>query len=229
MSLRQSSQPKTIAEKIVNKNTNPLIVYMNRMIPLAGAWAISEQFDNNVEFMPMFRRSKEWTTLAQGLSAPDFCGRKIYVVGVPEFRRDDGEDKAMFDFIELAKEKGNVDIFYQFSDYLDKIEELFFMVGPFPIGWNDMKQYQRLYNAHVKKTREREPAADVEDVDGVKHRRGDHQKFLNRNKALLGLLTQQMGIPAIRNYMASNANGLRVYAGYGQMLSNAVNNKKLLC
>lgn len=209
-------------------NNNPLIVYMNRMIPLAGAWAISEQYDNNVQFMPMFRRSKEWTTLAQDLGKPENAGRKVYIVGVPQFQREDGEDKAMFDFIESVKGNANVTVFYQFDDYLDKIEELFFMVGPFTIGWNDMKIYQRLYNAHVKKAGGRDVVDDA-DKENLKYRRGEHQKFLNRNKALLGLLTQPLGIPAIRNYMAANALGLKTYAGYGQMISNAVNHKKLLC
>ena len=210
----------------MNNATLPLIVYMNRMIPLAGAWAISEQFDNNVEFMPMFRRSKEWAVLKERLKTPEFIRLKIYIVGVPEFRREDGEDNAMFECVEAAKGMSNLEVFHQFDDYLDKIEELFFMVGPFSIGWNDMKTYQRLYNAHVKKTGGRDAPADD---DNAKYRRGEHQKFLNRNKALLGLLTQPMGIPAIRNYMAANALGLRTYAGYGQMLSNAINHKKLLC
>jgi hypothetical protein len=201
---------------------------MNRMIPLAGAWAISEQYDNNVQFMPMFRRSKEWSTLAQDLDKPENVGRKVYIVGVPQFQREDGEDKAMFDFIESVKGNANVTVFYQFDDYLDKIEELFFMVGPFTIGWNDMKIYQRLYNAHVKKTGGRDVVDDA-DKENLKYRRGEHQKFLNRNKALLGLLTQPLGIPAIRNYMAANALGLKTYASYGQMISNAVNHKKLLC
>ncbi len=210
----------------MSNTTLPLIVYMNRMIPLAGAWAISEQFDNNVEFMPMFRRSKEWVVLKERLKTPEFIRRKIYIVGVPEFRREDGEDNAMFECVEAAKGMPNLEVFHQFDGYLDKIEELFFMVGPFSIGWNDMKMYQRLYNAHVKKTGGLDAPADD---DSAKYRRGEHQKFLNRNKALLGLLTQPLGIPAIRNYMAANALGLKTYAGYGQMISNAVNHKKLLC
>lgn len=193
----------------------PLVVCLNRLLPVAAATAICDHYNNNADVRALWRKQK--ATWAE-LSTPDMLnGRTVYVIGIPHVFREDGSDQHIIDFLSNVKKHANETVLlYSDQPYLDNIEKDWgFVSHPTP-GWILLKEYQNSYIAYLRNVR------------GASKGLPPHVAFIHDNPALMGLLSHSLSVRNTRCFLRANALGIENYAYRGSIANQYRKNATLI-
>lgn len=193
----------------------PLIICMNRLLPVAAATAIADHYNDNVEMRVLWRKQKStWMALA---TPEALSNRLVYVLGVPHQFRDDGTDDHINDLLAAIRDYAMQSMVITTDrGYLRSIEkEWGYVPNPTP-GWHVLKGYQDAYLEYLANT------------GNATKGMPPHMVYLRDNKALAGLLTYPLDVRHMRLFLRANALGMESYIVRGEMATHYKQNQMLL-
>lgn len=193
----------------------PLIICLNRLLPIAAATAICDHYNSDADVRVLWRKQRAvWLALASKETLHD---RDVYVIGIPHQFRDDGTDQHILDFIAQAeKHAKKLTVWKSNQPYLEIVEKECGFVPNLTPGWMLLKEYQLAYIAYLKNERKATKGLPP------------HVTFIHGNPAIAGVLTCTLSIRSLRLFLRANALGIENYAYRGSIANQFRNNNTLV-